>query len=166
MDGFSYIPGDETEKNIPLGRYLPPIPTGVAAAFLAKHAPLDDFKQASWVLDPFGASPRLAVEMARSNYCVLVAVNNPIIHFLLEMAAHPPSPTDLRAALAELAAARKGDERLETHLQSLYLTDCARCQQQVPADAFIWDRASGELVGRLYHCHCGDSGEYPATEAG
>jgi hypothetical protein len=165
MDGFSYIPGDETEKNIPLGRYLPPIPAGVAAVFLAQHSALDNTKHGRWVLDPFGASPRLAVEMARSNYCVLVAVNNPVIHFLLEMAARPPSPADLRAALAELAAARRGDDRLETHLQSLYLTECARCQQQVPADAFIWDRASGELVARLYHCNCGDSGEYPATEA-
>ena len=165
MDGFGYIPADEPGKTAPLARYLPPIPVGVAASFLAEHSIIGEPKRGDWILDPFGASPRLAVEMARLDYRVLVAVNNPVTHFLLEMAANPASQADLRAALAELAAARKGDDRLETHLQSLYLTECTNCQQQVPADAFIWERASGALVGRLYHCPCGDSGEYPATEA-
>jgi len=67
--------------------------------------------------------------------------------------------------LAELAAARKGEERLETHLQSLYLTDCQKCQQAVQAEAFIWERGGKEPIGRIYHCACGDSGEYPASDA-
>ncbi len=165
MDGFGYIPGSEQEKSVPLARYLPPIPAGIAAAFLAEHSGFGEPKRGTWILDPFGASPQLAVEIARLNYCVLVAVNNPITQFLLDIAANPPSLADLRAALAELAAARKGDERLETHLQSLYLTDCTRCQQQVPVEAFVWERQTNSLVGRIYHCQCGDGGEYPATEA-
>ena len=44
----------------------------------------------SWVLDPFGFSPRLALEAARAGYRVLVTVNNPITRFLLEMSARPP----------------------------------------------------------------------------
>ena len=164
MDGLVYIPGNEPEKNVPLARYLPPIPDGVATAFLAQHFLKSGVSKGIWILDPFGASPRLAVEMARLSYRVLVAVNNPVTRFLLEMAANPPSQADLRAALAELAAARKGDDRLETHLQSLYLTECTRCQQQVPVEAFVWERASGALVARIYRCPCGDSGEYPATE--
>ncbi|MFH1524732.1 MAG: hypothetical protein ABIF04_07180 [Chloroflexota bacterium] len=159
MDGFVYNPGDEPQKPAPLERYLPPTLDGVATAFLAPR-----LTPGNWVLDPLGASPRLAVEMARSGYRVLVAINNPVTHFQLEMAAHPPSAVDLRAALSELAAARKGDERLETHLQSLYLTECIKCQRQVVAEAFIWERESGELVGRIYRCPCGESGEYPATE--
>ena len=121
-------------------------------------------ERGAWILDPFGASPQLAAEVARQGYRILVAVNNPVIRFLVEMAANPPSQADLRAGLAELAAARKGNERLETHLQSLYLTSCIKCQRQVPADAFIWDRASGALTARIYHCPCGDNGERPATE--
>ena len=117
----------------------------------------------AWVLDPLGASPQLATEIASQGYRTLVAVNNPVTRFLLELAAHPPSQADLRLALSELAAARKGDERLETHLQSLYLTQCTKCQQQIPAEAFVWERSSGALVARIYHCACGDSGEYPAT---
>ena len=116
-------------------------------------------------MDPFGASPSLAIEIAAHGYRSLVAVNNPITRFLFETAANPPDPADLTAALSELASARKGSERMETHLQSLYLTTCTKCQRQVPADAFIWERASRTLTGRIYHCPCGDAGEYPATEA-
>ena len=160
MDGFAYLPGNEPQRAEPLARYLPPITDGVAAAFLSAHT-----RPGTWVLDPFGASPRAAVEMARFGYRVLVAVNNPVARFLLETAANPPSQAELRAALAELAAARKGDERLETHLQSLYLTECTKCHRQVAAEAFVWERASGVLTGRIYHCPCGDDGEYPVTEA-
>jgi hypothetical protein len=165
MDGFGFIPGDERTRSAPLTRYLPPVPSGLATAFLEQHAGFGEPKRGAWILDPFGASPELAIEMARLNYCVLVAVNNPVTQFLLEMAANPPSQADLQAALAELSAARKGEERMETHLQSLYLTDCNRCQQEVPAEAFVWERQSGALIGRIYHCSCGDSGEYPAGEA-
>lgn len=160
MDGFTYLPGTEPEKPGPLARYLPLGTDGVASAFLAQQ-----FRPGDWVLDPFGASPRTDLEMARLGFRVLVAVNNPVTRFLLETAARPPTQADLQAALAELASARKGDERLETHLQSLYLTECTQCHQQVPAEAFIWERESGVLVARIYHCACGDDGEYPATPA-
>jgi len=160
MDGFAYLPGDEPKKNGPLARYLPLAADGIATAFLRRHS-----RPGDWVLDPFGAAPRTNLEMARLGYRVLVAVNNPVTRFLIEAAANPPSQVDLRAALAELASARKGEERLETHLQSLYLTDCTKCHRQIPADAFIWDRESGGLAARIYHCSCGDNGEYPATEA-
>ena len=159
MDGFAYIPGDEPENPGPLARFLPLAADGVAAAFLARHSSPGD-----WVLDPFGAAPRTAIEIARLGFRMLVAVNNPVTRFLIETAANPPSQTDLRASLAELAAARKGDERMETHLQSLYLTECTKCHRQIPADAFVWERENGVLAARIYHCSCGDNGEYPATE--
>ena len=165
MDNLVYIPGDEPAKPAPLRRYLPDIPEGVAAAFLAGHAGSGGLEKGAWVLDPLGASPQLAVEMAAQGYRTLVAVNNPITRFLLELAAHPPSQAELRAALAELAALRKGDERLETHLQSLYMTSCSKCQRQVPAEAFVWERTTGTMLSRIYRCPCGESGEYPATPA-
>ncbi len=159
MDNFAYLAGDEPGSLAPLSRYLPPIPSGSAAAFLERHAPT-----ATWVLDPFCAAPSPAVEMARAGKNVLVAVNNPITRFLLDLTAAPPSHSDLQAALAELAAARKGEERLETHLQSLYLTRCSRCGQQIPAEAFVWERGISHPVGRIYRCPCGESGEFPAEE--
>ncbi len=160
MERFAYLPGDEPENPGPLARYLPLAADGIATAFLAQHS-----RPGTWVLDPFGATPRTDLEMVRLGYRVLVAVNNPVNRFLLETAANPPSQADLRAALAELAAARKSDERLETHLQSLYLTECTKCHKQVPADAFVWERENKVLAARIYQCECGDNGEYPATEA-
>jgi hypothetical protein len=160
MDSFPYLPGDDPGDSLPLARYLPPVPIGVAASFLAQQS-----GPSAWVLDPFGAAPSLAVEMARAGKQVLVAVNNPITRFLLELASNPPTRADLQAALAELASAHKGDERLETHLQSLYLTDCAKCQRQVAVEAFIWEKGVAAPVGRIYQCSCGEGGEFPTTEA-
>ena len=144
-----------------LGRFLPPIPDGIARAWLAEHVP-----EHGWVLDPFGSSPRLVVEAAATGRRVLVAANNPVARFLVEMAADPPSQAEFQAALAELAVTRKGEERLEQHILSLYETPCATCRRPVSADAFVWDAHSGIITQRIYTCpHCGDSGERDATPA-
>jgi len=118
----------------------------------------------SWLLDPFGFSPRLVLEAARMGYRVLVAVNNPITRFLLEASARPPSEADFKAALADLAVIKKGDERLSVHLQSLYLTTCEKCGQQIQAEAFLWRKGEDVPYARIYTCpHCGDSGEHAAA---
>ena len=160
MDGFAYLPGPAAFAPTPLARFLPALPGGVTTAFLAQHA-----RPGSWVLDPFGAAPRQGVEIARAGYRVLVTLNNPVTRFLVELAAAPPSAAELRAALADLAAARKGDERLETHLQSLYLTECSKCHRTIQADAFVWERGGKVPVARLYRCPCGEAGEFPVTAA-
>ena len=154
----SYLPGGLIETSGPLGRFLPPVPEGPARAFLAGIK-----LPGAWVLDPFGSSPRLAVEMARAGQRVLVAAGNPVSRFLLDLGAHPPKESDLQAALADLAAARKEGERLETHLQSIYLTHCANCGRELPAEAFLWDSKTGEMTGRIYNCTCGSGGEQPVT---
>jgi hypothetical protein len=162
MPGFNpYLPGKSPPAAGPLSRFLPPIPGGIAAEWLNQH-----LLPGAWVLDPFGASPHVAVETARAGYRVLVAANNPVARFLLEITANPPQESDLRAVLADLAASFKGDERIEPHIRSLYLTNCARCGQEIMAEAFLWDRGAQAPFGKIYTCpHCGDSGERPATEA-
>jgi hypothetical protein len=118
----------------------------------------------SWLLDPFGFSPRLVLEAARMGYRVLVAVNNPITRFLLETSAKPPSESDFKAALADLAVLKKGEERLAIHLQSLYLTVCEKCGQQIQAESFLWHKGEIAPYARIYTCpHCGDSGERAVT---
>lgn len=129
------------------------------SAWLPAHAP-----PGSWVLDPFGFSPRLALEAARAGYRVIVTVNNPITRFLLEMSARPPSQTDFKAALADLAASKKGDDRLGLHLQSLYLTPCEKCGNEIYADSFVWRRGEEAPYARIYTCpHCEDAGEREAN---
>jgi hypothetical protein len=154
---MAYIPGEAIKNPEPLSRYLPPIPDCVISTWLSKNIPIG-----SWILDPFGASPRLIVDAARAGYRLLVTANNPVARFLLEMAATPPKIEDLKYALAELAASYKADERMEPHIQSLYNTRCARCGQIVSAEAFLWEHGDPSPYTRIYTCpFCGDSGEHP-----
>ena len=159
MDFQPYIPGMRPVEPGPLARFTPPLEEGVISAWLPSRA-----SPGSWVLDPFGFSPRLALEAARAGYRVLVTVNNPITRFMLEMSADPPSETDFNAALADLAASKKGEERLGAHLQSLYLTPCEKCGNEIYADSFLWRKGEEAPYARIYTCPlCEDSGEREAN---
>jgi hypothetical protein len=166
MDFQAYIPGLQPADPGPLSRFLPALEEGVISAWLSHQS----FSAAqgltgSWLLDPFGFSPRLVLEAARSGYRVLVTANNPVTRFLLEMFANPPAQSEFTAALADLGAVKKGDERLAGHLQSLYLTSCEKCNQQIYAQAFLWRKGEDIPYARIYDCsHCGDSGEHTVTE--
>ena len=160
MEYQSYIPGFKHADSGPLSRFLPPLEEGVISAWLS-HQTLTG----NWLLDPFGFSPRLVLEAARSGYRVLVTANNPITRFLLEIFANPPPESEFMAALADLGAVKKGDERLESHLQSLYLSTCEKCNQPVQAQAFLWKKGEDAPFGKIYDCkHCGDSGEKNTNE--
>lgn len=157
----AYIFGTTPARDGPLARFLPPLEDGVALEWLTGRV-----SAGSWLLDPFGSSPSLAVEAARAGYRVLVTANNPVARFLLDMSANPPSESELKAALADLAVTKKGDERLEAHLQSLYQTTCANCAKEITARAFLWKKGADAPYARVYTCpECNDSGERPATDA-
>ncbi|MCP4140203.1 MAG: hypothetical protein GY755_07925 [Chloroflexi bacterium] len=161
MNQIPYIPGLKLTKASPLARFLPPIEEGIGAAWLAGHV-----GENAWVLDPFGGSPQQVVRQAREGYRVLVAANNPIARFLLEMRANPPAESDYKAALAALAISRKGGTHLESHLKDLYQTECAKCKQMVIADAFLWRKDADVPFARVYTCaNCGDKGERLTTAA-
>ncbi len=181
VPGVPYLPGFPPTGAEPLGRYLPPLAHGVIKTWLEANLPLSD-REDVWVLDPFTTTPLIAVEAARSGYRVLVAANNPISRFLVTMAAHPPSEGELRAALADIATARKGDERLEPHILSLYTTLCNQCGSEISAEAFLWDRGSWglstevttekstpnrpTLFAKIIRCpYCGANGEFPALDS-
>ncbi|MBN1149009.1 MAG: hypothetical protein JXA78_17255 [Anaerolineales bacterium] len=158
---MAFIPGSAPPAAGPLSRFMPPIAEGTARAWLSQRLP-----PSSWVLDPFGASPRLAVEAARAGYRVLVAANNPIARFLLELHANPLDEAQLRAALADLGASQKGDERLEPHVRALYMSECAHCGRRVQVNAFVWERDAKAPSSLIYDCpNCQASGEQPASAA-
>lgn len=159
MDHHSYIPGLMPANPGPLSRFTPPLEEGVIADWLSLHVPAGN-----WLLDPFGFSPQLVLEAARAGYRVLVTVNNPISRFLLEMGSNPPSEANFKAVLADLSVARKGEEKLGAHLQSLYLTTCEKCGFEVQAESFLWRRGEDAPYARVYTCpSCEDSGERIAT---
>jgi hypothetical protein len=159
-EGLTFLPGRRPHRPGLLERFLPPLPEGIAETWLEPRLP-----PGSWLLDPFGAAPDLTVEAARAGYRVVVAANNPVGRFLLDVHAQPPGESDFQSALAELASARRGDERLEPYLRNLYLTHCAQCGQEIMAEAFLWERDALAPYARIYHCPaCGDEGERPATQ--
>ncbi|KPL78953.1 hypothetical protein ADN00_03380 [Ornatilinea apprima] len=155
-----YLPGDLNESSpLPLSRFLPPIPQGLFSRLIP--APT---RPGEWLLDPLGTSPRLPLAAARAGYRVLVASNNPIERFILTIFSRAPSPELFQSALAELAAQRKGTQRLEAHLQELYLTACDNCGRESPAEAFLWRRGEAQPYARLINCpHCQTRGESPIT---
>ena len=155
---FTFIPGEPRRNPLPLARFLPPLHQGLAAGWLRQQ----DYPSGSWLLDPFGASPDLPVEAARAGMRVLVAANNPVIAFIIEVLCASPTAGDLQAAISDLAAARKGDERLEAHIASFYLVHCQGCGAEVPARAFIWNQTASAPDVCLVDCSvCGFSGEQP-----
>jgi hypothetical protein len=157
---ISLIPGTVSLSPGSLTRYLPPLSDGIASTWLSEKLP-----RGSWVLDPFGAAPRLALEAARAGYRVLVSANNPVSRKLVEMGARAPDQSEYRGALADLASAFKGQERIEPYIRSLYTTDCTNCGQPVMADYFLWERSAAFPYARSYTCpRCGDSGEHPTNQ--
>jgi hypothetical protein len=162
---IAFLPGltpSAVQAGRPLGRFLPPIQVGSASAWLQERLR----SKGGWLLEPFGASPEVPVEIARAGYRLLAAVNNPIARFLIELQACPPSESELRAALAELASAQRAGERIEPHIRALYQTECTQCSHAVEAQAFIWDREANIPVGKIYNCpYCKDNGERPASPA-
>ena len=157
---IAFIPGQSEPETGLLSRYLPPLPIGIVSTWLKEHLPAG-----AWVIDPFGADPDLAAEAARAGYRVLVAANNPIARFLLEMAAKPLTEVELQSALADLAATRKGEERLELNIRGLYQSKCAACGNEVNVEAFLWERNASAPYAKIYQCqNCGEAGEYLTSD--
>lgn len=156
----AFLPGVQPSVKVPLERYLPPVPPGMFSAWLAQNIP-----PGGWLLDPFGSTPFPALEAAKAGYRVVVVCNNPILQFMLEILSLAPQTSDFQAALADLAKERRHDERLETHMRSLYLTHCISCGNPTPVQAFLWRKGENHPYSRMYKCHyCDAEGEYPITQ--
>src|SRR5512140_728605 len=151
-----FLNGSGLIPNLPLARFLPALPAGMGAAWLKANLAPD-----SLVLDAFGSTPTLALEAARAGYRVLVVSNNPVLSFMLELLASAPRAEEFQSALAELASARRGEERLELHLQALYQTECPNCGRKIQAQAFLWRKGEAQPYARLLRCpHCSHEGEH------
>ncbi|MEN8172090.1 MAG: hypothetical protein ABFS03_04345, partial [Chloroflexota bacterium] len=157
---FPFLSGKYPKSQRPLARYHPHLPKGVITAWLDQSG----FSADSWLLDPFGTAPQIAIEAAQSGRNVLVAVNNPITRFILELTAQPEGASDLNSALAILASARLRNERIEPHIRTLYNSECQQCQRIITVDKFLWKRGEDSPYGRVYTCpYCSDTGERETT---
>ena len=152
-----YLSGKVIRDSNPLFRYFPPIPAEVHASWLEKELNLS---APGWVMDPFGTSPFLSLQLAQKGYRVLTSCNNPIVIFMMRILAKAPGAMAFKGALSELSKIRRGDEWLDQHLNNLYNTECPVCNQTANALLYIWKK--GDIVpdSCSYHCgHCGANGE-------
>ena len=156
-----FLPAALPPPALPLARYLPPLPEGMVARWLTENVP-----PGAWVVDPFGSTPLAALEAARAGYRILVASNNPILSYMLEILAAAPPAREFEAAIAALSESRRGEERLERYLHGLYSTPCPVCSQTAQAVGYIWQREQTVPVKVRYHCPaCGSDGEKPFAPA-
>jgi hypothetical protein len=152
--------GSSTVQAGPLDRFLPPLETGVIQRTLELY-----LADKTRLLDPFGVSPRVALECAQSGRELLVAVNNPVTRFVLRHTLNPFKVSELQTALAQLAAIPKDETRLELFILDLYRSHCARCGEAVDVEYYIWDKELGGPSHKVYACErCGHAGESATTE--
>lgn len=160
IQSLPYLAARPAALTLPFERYLPQGAHGMASTWVERRA-----SPGGWVLEPIGASPHAVLEMASVGYKVLVAVNNPVSAFQLEVLASAPRMEDFQSVLGELATQKRGNERLGAHILNLYLTRCASCGAEVSAERFFWRRGDPAPYARDYTCPaCGDSGEHPVSE--
>ncbi|MEZ4769783.1 MAG: hypothetical protein R2844_15300 [Caldilineales bacterium] len=124
---------------------------------------LDQFSQpGDTVLDPFASQTSLIRHASASRRRVVV--NNAIPASLLAVmtSADPPGAQIVDGAFTRIADAPRRGQTLADHLRSLYATMCPNCAGTATADAFIWDRATGEPQQKQVVCpHCHESGLVP-----
>lgn len=156
-----FLPAVLPPPALPLARFLPPLPEGMVHRWLTENV-----APGSWVLDPFGSTPLTALEAAQAGYRILVASNNPILSFMLETLASAPPAREFAAVIAALGDSRRGEERLERYLTSLYVTPCPNCGQTAQAVGYIWQREQALPIKVRYSCPaCGEEGEKPFSDA-
>lgn len=141
-----FFPGRKADTSEPLAVFLPPFYEGTGTEFLRRLG-----KPNARIVDPFGQSPALALELARSGAAVLLASPNPVLRAILDLQADPPPPQRIRSTLARLAHSPSSlshdrsaspPENLEQHIRSLYLGTCAFCGKDSEADGFVWEYES------------------------
>ncbi len=160
MQNQPFLRGIDRQKDLPLEAYLPTFPDSIITNWLRQNPP-----DGGMVLMPFGSSPQLAVEAAQAGYRVLIPVNNPITHFLLQWLCKPATTEQLRSVLVKLSSTYKGSDRLEPYILSLYETECPHCEKPIAAQAFLWSKSPAAPVQKWCYCdQCQDSGEYSVNE--
>ncbi len=165
-----FCPGEPPLINYPLARYLPPYYSNSITQIIENNPSLRGLSpESAIILDPFGASPLTAVEIARNGFPIVVCSNNPINRLLIELVAQPPTKEELLPILAEIAGLKKGANRLEVFIRSLYQSTCNSCGSDIEVEAYIWEKTANDLSHHLilkkYQCQvCGRFGEYPISK--
>jgi len=155
-----YIPGSGSPPELPLGRFIPPVPHGMVSEWCKKYLSPGD-----WVLEPFGFNPIVPIEIAAAGFSILTTINNPIHAFMLQVIASAPQKDSFITALQDLAIAPKGDDRMEPYIRDLYSVNCANCKRKIEADSFLWEKGSNYPFAAQVKCpFCSATGDQDISE--
>lgn len=139
-----FLPGTDSPPFL-LSRHLPPLAEGILTAYAEKAV-----APGAIVIDPFGQSPRAALELTRLGCRVILVNSNPVLRLALLAALDPIPVETLRTALTQLADAPIGPIRLEGYLRNCYRSICSDCGSAVEVETYLWDK--GTLTEKTYHC--------------
>ena len=131
-----FVDADCTPAEWPLARYLPVIPANLITNWLSSRS----LPPGSTVLDPFGTSPLLVLELASAGYRVVTCMFNPVVRMLFTMGIKTYYEKEVRSALEALAGSNKEGRRFDDYILSLYQARCAVCGKELPASEYTWER--------------------------
>jgi hypothetical protein len=142
-----FVPGKRREGQGPLARYLQPMPSGVAAAYIKAWTEpgqiiLDAFCQDAAVLSEAMQNGRRAIAV-NFNLLTILAIRSYLTW---------PDRRQLDSAFTRLSDSLKLATRLREHLDALYSTLCPWCQRPIVADYFVWDREQDRPVEKSCRC--------------
>ena len=156
-----FIPGETREQEIPLKRYLQPLPANVVSHYVAACTSPGDF-----VLDPLAQTGTLLVEAAAQGRNGIATSFNPVNSLLVHGLLTLPSPQEIDSATTQLGDSLKRGVPLREHIQQLYASTCAGCLQPTTPEYFLWDGEDDRPVEKYCHCpHCGADGRFPVQDA-
>lgn len=156
-----FIPSQGREEEIPLERYLDPMPRNVVSRYIEAYSHPGDM-----ILDPFCQTAVVIEEAVRKGRSALAAHFSPLNVLIARGTLRLPPPEEIDAATTRLGDAPKLGASLREHITQLYATSCQRCRNPVVADHFVWDRERGLPTEKGYRCpHCEAQGDFPVEES-
>lgn len=152
-----YLPAREFGPDLPLERYLDPLPADVVGRYLDCCTEPGDL-----ILDPVAQRPVLPLVAAHLGRKAVVSNFNPINTLVIEGTLTLPDPSQIDAATTQLGDSPKRGVPLRDHINRLYASTCGHCSNPVIVACFLWDAEVDTPVQKQYECpHCGGSGEFP-----
>lgn len=147
----------------PLQVYLPPMPAGVAAAYIEALTQPGDL-----IFDPFCQTPQIIREGTALGRRVLAANLNPVAAQAVELSlewSNWPDPQALSAAFTRLTDSPRGNKTLRARMSEHYATRCPTCKKTAQLESLSWNRDQNEPIEKRVHCaQCNSDSRGPVDE--
>ena len=155
-----FLPARELGLELPLERFLDPLPADVVRRYLRCYTEAGDL-----VLDPVAQRPTLPLAGSQLDRKAIASNFNPINTLVIEGVLTLPEPGEIDSATAQLGDSPKRGEPLRDHINRLYESTCGHCLKPVTVGYFVWDAEEDSPVQKRYDCPgCGRSGEFPVDD--